>query len=125
MPITKPPTPRLLALVLAGGTVGSSIRLGLVSLLPSDGFPWGVLAVNLAGAAVVGAMIPRLRGRRGAVAFWVVGVGGGATTFSTLTVDAVTMLEAGRGATTVWYLALSVLGGVVAATVGIRTRRWR
>ena len=47
-------------LVAAGGFAGAVSRHGVAVALPS-GFPWGTLAVNVAGAFVLGLVVYRTR----------------------------------------------------------------
>lgn len=125
MPASAAPSRRVAGLVAVGGLLGSALRVGLFELIPADGFPWSTIAVNLFGAALIGVILPRLRGRRDAMAFWVVGVGGAATTFSALTVDVVTLLESGRAGAAVGYLVASLVGGFAVASGAVRAGRRR
>lgn len=51
---------RAALLVAAGGFAGAASRHGVAVALPT-GFPWGTLAVNVAGAFVLGAVVYRTR----------------------------------------------------------------
>lgn len=117
--------------VALGGAVGAVGRY-LVSLLPAKTvFPIGTLAVNFAGALLIGAVVgvaednPALP--PGALLFWKTGVCGGFTTFSTFSLEAVQLVEQGHAALGVCYVALSValcLLGVVlgrAAVLAVRS----
>lgn len=123
MPSSVVPTPRLIGLVMAGGLAGAAVRVAIAAVVPSDGFPWSTVAVNLAGAALIGWLLPRVRGRRHSMAFLVLGIGGTATTFSALTIDAMRLLEADRVAAVLGYLGLSVIGGFFLASAAIRVSR--
>jgi CrcB protein len=54
------------------------------------------------------------------MAFWVVGAGGAATTFSALAVDTVDLIEAGQVMSAVGYVVLSIVGGFAIASGAVR-----
>jgi CrcB protein len=110
--------------VLAGGVVGTSLRLTVDLALPHEGagFPIGTLLVNLAGSFVLGAFVARVWP---IAPEWLrVGLGpgllGSFTTFSALAVSAVELTAAGAGVTAIVYVTASVAGGIAAAALGIR-----
>lgn len=113
------PRTRLVRLVIIGGLIGSALRTVVLSAMPVDGFPWPTVVVNLTGVAVIGVALPRLRGRRDQMAFWVIGIGGAATTFSALTLDAIRLLEAGQFAALIGYVFASVVGGFLTASAAV------
>ena len=107
-----------LLLVALGGGVGAVCRYGL-SLLPiSTKFPWGTLLANLAGALIIGF----LAGWAARVSHFPpelnlllkTGFCGGFTTFSTFSLEAVTLFQNGRyllgGAYVLLSVALCVAG---------------
>ena len=104
----------------AGGAVGAAGRYGL-SLLPCKGdFPLLTLCTNLLGALLIG-FVAGLAGRGqlspGWTLFWKTGVCGGFTTFSTFSLESLTLLERGRWLAGGAYMALSLglcLAGVLA-----------
>jgi CrcB protein len=112
-----------LALVCVGGAVGTGVRY-LTSLLAlhwlGAAFPYGTLAVNLAGAFLVGLVQQLAAGLipEPARLFLVVGVMGGMTTYSAFayeTVRLMTLAEWGKAwanlaVTTILCLALCWLG---------------
>jgi CrcB protein len=108
-----------LILVAAGGAAGSVLRY-LVSLGAlrafGPGFPWGTLAVNVAGSVVIGALAVVLTGpRAGLSPLLVAGFLGGFTTFSTFSLDALRLWQGGQAGLAGAYVAGSValaLGGV-------------
>ena len=116
-------TPKAAVAVGVGGMAGASTRWALVEVLPAtDAWPWGVLAVNLAGCLLLG-----LSGRS-----CLVGPGppagesrtrhrlcGSLTTFSALTVDVADMARDGDWGYAAGYLAVSVAGGLALAIVGV------
>ena len=97
-------------LVGAGGALGAVGRYGL-SLLPWRGdFPLPTLLTNLLGAVLIG-FIAGLAGRgrlpSGWTLFWKTGVCGGFTTFSTFSLESLTLLERGRWLLGGGYMAVS------------------
>ena len=120
MPSSVSPSRSVVGLVAVGGLLGSALRVAMLEALAAEGFPWGTIAVNLTGAALIGLILPRLRGRRDSMAIWVVGAGGAATTFSALTLDTVNLLEAGKMLSAIAYVILSVGGGFAIASGAVR-----
>jgi fluoride exporter len=117
-------------LICIGGAVGTGIRYatGLLAISwMGTGFPYGTLAVNLAGAFCIG-LIQQLAGSvfpEPARLFLVVGVMGGMTTYSAFTYETVrlmTLAEWGKAwtnvvVTTGLCLALCWLGMAVGRVV--------
>lgn len=110
------------AAVLGGGLVGSLARHAVQTAADDGGFPWGTLAVNVAGAFLVGVLasrVTRFRKPELAASFLGVGTLGAFTTFSAL----VGQLEAMPIFTAVIYASISVVLGLAAAVFGIRLGR--
>lgn len=119
---------RQLAILLAvavGGSVGAVLRALLADALGGGGaaWPWGTLVANVAGSALLGYVVarhpPDALGRH------LLGPGlcGALTTFSTLQVELVRMLEDGRVAQAIGYLATTVALGLGAALAGLALGR--
>ena len=125
MPSNILPNRRVLSLVVAGGLVGSAIRVGIGEVVRSNGFPWGTIVVNLTGVAVIGFLLPGMRGRVEHMAVWIVGGGGAATTFSAFTVDAMELVESNRLLAAAGYVAVSLLGGFLVAVAATHVGRRR
>lgn len=89
---------------------------------PSDGFPWVLFAINIAGSAVLGFVMAEERRHPRARLFLhdAAGIGfcGGLTTFSTFAVEVARFLHDGRIALAVVYATVSVLGAIAAAVGG-------
>ena len=88
-----------LLLVGAGGAIGAVLRY-LISLIPFRGdWPAATLLTNVLGALVIGVVVGLTLGERGpsegAVLFLKTGVCGGFTTFSTFSLETLTLLERG------------------------------
>lgn len=116
---------RLLAAIFAGGAAGAAARAEVAVALPwhPGAWPWATFAVNLAGAFLVGYVTTRLQERLPLSAYRrpLLGTGfcGGLTTFSTMQVELLRMLDAGDVALAVGYALASVAGGFLA--VGLAT----
>jgi CrcB protein len=117
------------AAAAGGGVLGALARWGVSQALPSpaDGWPWATLLVNLTGCALIGVLLAVLTTRFPTHPwlrpFLATGVLGGYTTFSTFTVDAVRLVDAGAGGTAAGYVAASVLGGLLAVVAGLAAGR--
>jgi CrcB protein len=108
---------RELAAIFAGGFAGAVAR-GLVgrALRAAPGaWPWGTFLVNVAGALVLGYVVTRLQERLPLSAYRrpLVGTGfcGALTTFSTMQLELLRMVDAGRYGLAVGYGAASVVCG--------------
>ncbi|MBH0161346.1 fluoride efflux transporter FluC [Fictibacillus sp. 26RED30] len=103
--------------VAAGGAVGAVVRF-LISQRINRGFPWGTLAVNVAGSLLLGWYVAEADEGDGLLSsLYATGFLGALTTFSTLQFEAVTILKsnAKRGIT---YLFLTYILGLLAAWTG-------
>lgn len=106
-----------LGLVFLGGGTGACLRFllgGWIQTRADAGFPWGTLAVNLAGALLIGLVAEWLLLSRAGDAWrylLAVGVLGGFTTFSTLSYESLALLESREYAAFAGYLlGTNVLG---------------
>jgi CrcB protein len=119
------------SIVAAGGAVGSVLRYQIGRLVtnlagPGHAFPWGTLAVNVAGSLAMGALIGWLA--RGTLPEQsaeplrlLVGVGllGGFTTFSAFSAEMVTLLHRGQAGLAAAYAAASLIAGMAAIIIGL------
>jgi CrcB protein len=114
---------RVLAAVFAGGMVGTLARLGLLELIvPAPAtFPWATFAANVAGAFLLGLVTAREPQRP----FLGPGVCGALTTFSTLQLELLVLLEDGDGTLAASYALASVAAGVLAVSAGTSLGRRR
>lgn len=106
-----------------GGGMGAVCRYGL-SLLPVKGeFPFLTLVTNLLGAVLIG-FIVGLAGQKqlssGGVLFWKTGVCGGFTTFSTFSLESLTLFQRGHGILGGLYILLSVALCLAGVALGQR-----
>lgn len=105
---------RELAAVFAGGALGTLARAALSHLLavPPGHWPWATFIVNIAGAALLGYFTTRLLERLPVSAYRrpLLGTGlcGGLTTFSTMQVETIGMLEHGHYLLAAGYTVASV-----------------
>ncbi|WP_198663946.1 fluoride efflux transporter CrcB [Jiangella endophytica] len=124
----------VLAVVAAGGVLGSLARHGAASLQPAGtGWPWAILVVNVSGCLLIGVLMAVLLDltapHRLLRPFLGIGVLGGYTTFSTYAVDTQRLLADGRVAAALTYflvtpvLALLAVWLGTAATRALRGRR--
>lgn len=110
--------------VLIGGALGSLARYTVSSSIAArfGGFPYGTLAVNLIGGALMGVLAGlMLKGQAGEGARLFVGVGllGGFTTFSAFSLDCWKLIESGQYGLSFVYMAASVLGALGALMLGL------
>ena len=109
-----------------GGLAGAATRWALDEALPaSGGWPWGLLAVNLAGCLILGYVAAAAWSARSHLPVSLgLGTGfcGSLTTFSALTVDVADMARDGDWPLAGGYLAASVVGGVALAVAGAALR---
>lgn len=113
---------RALALVAAGGTVGTLLRT-LAVTGEGDGLPLQTLAVNVAGAFLLGLLLGALHRRPQARSLRLAlgtGLLGAFTTWSGLAVQCVLLVRDGRATLAAGYLLASLTLGVLAAAAGSR-----
>lgn len=103
--------------VLAGGAVGTGLRLGVAQLIPVTTFPLATLLANLLGAYLLGRLAgsmpdasPRVR------AFVGTGVLGAFTTFAAVAVDVVALGH--DPLLLVVYALATLVGGLSVARLG-------
>src|SRR3954465_15527754 len=126
------PDRRELAAIFVGGFIGAAARAGVVDALPTHpgSWPWGTFLVNVAGAFMVGYFTTRRREPLPLSSYRrpLLGTGfcGGLTTFSTMQVELLRMLDAGDVALAAAYAVVRVVVGflaVAAATNLVRRAR--
>ncbi|WP_310784939.1 fluoride efflux transporter CrcB [Mycobacterium sp. Z3061] len=128
------PDYRELAAIFAGGALGSLARAALATLaVPDPGrWPWPTFVVNILGAFLVGYFTTRLLERLPLSSYRrpLLGTGlcGGLTTFSTMQVETIKMVEHGHWVLAATYTVVSIVLGLVAvylATALVRRVRIR
>lgn len=115
--------PRELGAIFCGGFIGAVLRVELVEVMPwkGEGWPWATFAVNIAGALMLGYFVTRLQERLALSSyrrpFLATGVCGGLTTFSTMQVELLRMLDEGRTLLALAYALTSVATGFLAVAL--------
>jgi len=118
--------------VASGGVLGALLRAAASYAMPHEpsAWPWATFVVNLAGCLVLGLVLAvvdarherwlseRPRRARLARPFLASGVLGGFTTFSTFSVEAVRLVEAGQAPAALLYATSSVVLGVLLVLAG-------
>ena len=117
-----------LLLVALGGALGAVARYltGLAALrLIGPGFPWGTLAVNVAGSFAMGLLAVTLAhwGQTRLAPLLMTGFLGGFTTFSAFSLDALTLWERGDALLAAAYVAASVILSLAAIFAGLTLAR--
>ncbi|CAA2156906.1 Putative fluoride ion transporter CrcB [Methylobacterium brachiatum] len=106
-----------------GGGVRHGINVAVARLLPGFGFPLATLLINVLGSFLMGVLAEgfALRGAAGHPArlFLTTGILGGFTTFSTFSLDAISLYERGEPALAALYVAVSVAGGLLGLVAGM------
>jgi CrcB protein len=121
---------KMLVAIALGGAAGALgrhfVAAGMAAMLGS-GFPWGTLTVNVVGSFVMGALVetmalawsPPLEWR----ALLTVGLLGAFTTFSTFSLDTVTLYQRGETGLAALYIVASFALSVGALVAGMRLLR--
>jgi CrcB protein len=123
--VSAPSSLQLLMVVMLGGALGAGLRHVAGAWLLrqfGNGWPLGTLAVNLAGAFLVGWCFAWLEGRGPSAAVWraflIVGVLGGMTTFSALMLECLLFARTDRPGALLAYLGVSLVGGLALVWAG-------
>lgn len=119
---------KLLLWIALGSGLGGACRYGLDELalaLGGDAFPLSTLFINISGSLLIGVFAGRWA-TGGAVKppaerwhFWMTGVCGGYTTFSTFSWQLLEMMQLGHGQAAGFYGAASVGFGLIAVWLGL------
>lgn len=118
-------------LVFMGSGIGGMLRYG-VGLLTlrwfGPAFPLGTLAINIVGSALMGLVVAVFSalslGHKDAHLFLTTGIIGGFTTFSTFSLDAITLWQRGEHAAAVTYVLASVAVSFAALAMALLLVRW-
>jgi CrcB protein len=114
-----------LLLVAIGGGIGAGVRhlanMGAMRLVGPN-YPWGTMAINIAGSFVMGLFVALLMRRGGSNElrlFVATGVLGGFTTFSAFSLDFASLWARGATLPALGYALASVIGAIVALFLGL------
>jgi CrcB protein len=112
---------RELGAIFLGGALGTLLRAGLLEAIgeAAPGWPWATFAVNLAGAFLLGWLVTALPPVSRQRPLWTTGFCGGLTTFSTLQVELLKMLEADRVGMALAYGGASLFAGMLGVQAGV------
>lgn len=110
--------------IVIGGAIGAAVRAGLGEGLAPGAWPWATLVANIGGTILL-AVLAALLYFRPHLPHWLhpliaVGFCGSLTTFSGLQLEALLMMRDGRSGAAVFYVATSVVLGLLAAVAGRR-----
>jgi CrcB protein len=113
-------------IVFLGAGLGGALRHGVNQLaahLLGMAFPYGTLTVNVAGSVLMGLLAEYFAFRSGVSQeirlFLTTGILGGFTTFSTFSLDAISLWERGQWATAAAYVAVSLVFSLAGLFVGL------
>jgi len=117
-------------LIFVGGGIGASLRHAVNELcvrLFGLGFPIGTFLINITGSLVMGLIAGHLAFKGAAAQPWrlfvMVGLLGGYTTFSSFSLDAVTLYERGAWGAALGYVVGSVALGIIGLVAGLAVVR--
>ena len=117
--------------IMLGGAVGTAARFGLSGLAVrwfGETFPWGTLVVNVTGCLAIGVVAGAGGGEGGLMSshifrqFFMIGVCGGYTTFSSFGLQTLNLMQNGEwlkaGANVLFSVALCLIAVWLGHTLG-------
>ena len=113
--------------IAVGGAFGSVLRFGVSRWVQGRTatlyFPWGIFAVNIIGCFLIGICfglaVERFNAGPILRSGLFIGILGGFTTFSSFTMDSVSLYYSGAYGTAAIYILASVAGGILATALGL------
>lgn len=113
-----------IGLVFLGSGLGGALRylvgLFMARLLPTTGFPFATVSINVIGCFLIGLLLGgSMNGASTSLrVLFIVGFCGGFTTFSAFSVDAVDLLRGGQYFIFLLYIWASVALSLIAVSLG-------
>lgn len=108
--------------VALGAAVGGTLRYALMLMASSSGaLPWATLMANGAGALAIGALAAHIQFSPWSEVtrlFWMTGLLGGLTTFSTFSLESFSLLQRGHWLLALAHMLLHVVGCLALTAVG-------
>jgi CrcB protein len=107
---------RTLTAVFVGGAIGTLARAALATTaVPDPGrWPWPTFVANIVGSVLLGLIGTRLAATDIRRPLWGTGVCGGLTTFSTVQLETLLMIQHGRYLLAAGYTAAGIIAGLLA-----------
>ena len=102
---------------IGAGAVAAVLRWGVGVAFANARFPWAVLVVNIVGSAIGGALVG-LAADDATRLILLSGFCGGLTTFSTLSVETIQLVQERRTGTAALSMGLNLVLGIGAAAAG-------
>jgi CrcB protein len=111
---------RELGAIFFGGALGALLRAGLAEAFPAAdaAWPWATFLVNIVGTLLLGYWFTTLSHASYRRPLLTTGFCGALTTFSTIQLELVEMIDAGRVGLAVLYIVVSVAAGLAGAEAG-------
>ncbi|UCZ53646.1 CrcB family protein [Bacillus shivajii] len=108
--------------IFIGGALGTLFRYAINLQTTTLLFPLGTIIENISGSLLLGLLTGFILIKQmNVILKEAIGVGfcGGFTTMSTLAADAVFLFDEGTLTTVTFYMIASVIGGIIAAFIGL------
>lgn len=119
---------KLYLAIMAGGAIGSALRFAMsvwVDNRVGESFPWGTIAVNIIGCFLIG-LISGITSPDGLFmvspvvrSFLIIGILGGFTTFSSFSLQTMTLLQDGQWMWATGNVVISVVTCLLATAGGL------
>jgi CrcB protein len=114
-----------------GGMIGSLGRHGCNQMALKwlgDAFPWGTAVANLLGSFAIGWLFHSAQRDGWLNSYWEVtfrvGLLGGLTTFSSLSLETIRLLQNDRPVAAIVVVIMNLVGGLVAVLAGMKFGSW-